>query len=275
VTPEVVVLPPPSRQGVRERGGRGAVVALLALAGCSSVTPPGPARAAAAPPSATASAALVAEVPVRTVFGRSVRHRDLVALRLGPADARRRVLVVGVVHGDEAAGLPIVEALLRTPPPAGTELVVVPDLNPDGVAAHTRQNADGVDLNRSFPYRWERIGRRGDQQYSGTRALAEPESRAMVALVRQVRPTATVWFHQPVGVVDDSGGAPAVERRFAAAIGLPLRRLERYPGSATGWQDATMPGTSAFVVELPRSVTSQLLARALTALRGLEVDPTA
>jgi hypothetical protein len=38
---------------------------------------------------------------------------------------------------------------------------------------------------------------------------------------------------------------------FAALIGLPLVRLTREPGSAVGWQNLTLPNTSAFVVELP------------------------
>jgi protein MpaA len=61
----------------------------------------------------------------------------------------------------------------------------------------------------------------------------------------------TIWFHQPLGVVDESGGSIAVERRFARTARLPLRRLTRYPGSAASWQDTRMPGTTAFVVELP------------------------
>ena len=52
-------------------------------------------------------------------------------------------------------------------------------------------------------------------------------------------------------LVDESGGNPAVERRFAAHVGLPLARLTREPGSAVGWENHTLPGTTAFVVELP------------------------
>jgi protein MpaA len=178
-----------------------------------------------------------------------------------------RLLVVGVIHGDESAGEPISRALLqRWDAAVDGGLVVVPELNPDGVVRRTRQNSRGVDLNRNFPYAWRRLGRPGDQQYSGTGPLSEPESRAMAALIRSLRPAVTVWFHQPVGVVDESGGSVAVEARFARLLGEPLRRLTRYPGSVSSWQNASFPGTSAFVVELPRKVEAALAARALRAL---------
>ena len=177
--------------------------------------------------------------------------------------------MVGVIHGNEPGGYPIAMALTRLAPPTGCELAIVPDLNPDGVAADTRQNAHGVDLNRNFPYRWAPLGRRGDQQYSGTGPLSEPESRAMALLIRHLRPTTSVWFHQPIGVVDESGGARAVEARFARSVGLPLRRLLRYPGSAVTWENVSLPGTTAFVVELPRRVDAALEARAVAALQDL------
>jgi protein MpaA len=66
-----------------------------------------------------------------------------------------------------------------------------------------------------------------------------------------VRPQVTIWFHQPLGLVDESGGSIAIERRFARLAGLPLRRLTRYPGSAAGWQNHRLPRSTAFVVELP------------------------
>jgi protein MpaA len=161
------------------------------------------------------------------------------------------VLVVGCIHGNEQAGIPVVRRLQMLPPPPGVALWTLPDLNPDGVHADTRQNADGVDLNRNFPYRWERLGVRGDQQFPGPRALSEPESRFAYQLILRLKPRVTIWFHQPLGLVDESGGNPAIERRFAQLAVLPLRRLTRYPGSAVGWQDHRLPETTAFVVELP------------------------
>ena len=71
------------------------------------------------------------------------------------------------------------------------------------------------------------------------------------SLTLRLRPRITIWFHQPHGVIDESGGRPGVEHRFSALTGLQLRRLVRYPGSATGWQHHRLPSSTAFVSELP------------------------
>jgi protein MpaA len=187
----------------------------------------------------------------RIVIGRSVQGRPIVAVALGDPDAPRKLLVVGCIHGSESAGIVIARHLASGSPPKNALLWIIEDLNPDGVTANTRQNAHGVDLNRNFPWRWRRLEHRGGLQYSGPHALSEPESRLARALILRVRPQITIWFHQPLGVVDESGGNVRVERRFARLTGLPLERLPRYPGSAASWQNHRLRGSTAFVVELP------------------------
>jgi len=184
-------------------------------------------------------------------LGRSVLGRPIDAVELGDPDNERRTLVVGVIHGNEQAGIPIAKALASHNPPREALLWIVKDLNPDGVAAGTRQNADRVDLNRNFPWRWRPLGAPGDLQYSGPRSLSEPEARIAHSLILRQRPRITIWFHQPLGLVDESGGSIAIERRFSRLTGLALHRLTRYPGSAAGWQNHRLPHTTAFVVELP------------------------
>ena len=185
------------------------------------------------------------------MLGRSVRGRPITAVERGDADTPWKLLVVGSIHGNETAGIAIAKSLSGLAVPPESDLWVIDAINPDGVASGTRQNARAVDLNRNFPYRWRRLGRPGDQQYAGPAPLSEPESRIAHRLILRLHPQATLWFHQPLGVVDQSGGSVALERRYAALAGLPLRRLTRYPGSAAGWQDHRLPGTTAFVVELP------------------------
>ena len=200
---------------------------------------------------ASASASVPAPPDGRLVFGHSVLGRALVATVLGDPAAPHRVLVVGCVHGNERAGEAVTRRLRDMTPPAGVALWLVDEVNPDGCRAGTRQNARGVDLNRNAPWRWRPLDQRGGTYYSGPRPLSEPESRAIVRLVRWVRPTISIWYHQHARLVDLSGGDRRVEQAYARRVGLPLGRLGPYPGSITRWQNALHPHTTAFVVELP------------------------
>ena len=185
------------------------------------------------------AAALVPATGPRTLpLGRSVELQPIVAQELG--DPRGpRVLVVGCIHGNECAGRAVVRELERRPP-RRIDLWLVPNLNPDGYAAGTRTNADGVDLNHNFPALWKRVGSRGDPGYSGPRPLSEPETRIARALLLRLRPAVTIWFHQPQAIVRAWGHWPN--------------------GSATNWQNHRFPQAS-FVVELPSGPLTTAEAR--------------
>jgi murein peptide amidase A len=180
------------------------------------------------------------------------------------------MLVFGDIHGDETAGMRIARRLIVGSFPSGVELLVVPTINPDGVAAGTRGNAHGVDLNRNFPYHWHPLS---DGEYSGPAPLSEPESRAAHHLILRTNPDVTIWFHQPFGLVDRPEGNPFAAQRFAALTNLPLIHLPGpYPGSATHWQNHRFPKSTAFVVELPHEVNSSLIRRATAAIRTLAAE---
>lgn len=207
------------------------------------------------------------------LLGRSVRGRPLRAVELGDPASRVKMVIVGCIHGDECAGIAVVRALEAIQPPPGIDLWLLENMNPDGLAADTRQNADGVDLNRNFPWLWRPLGRRGDRQYSGRRPLGEPESRIVDALLLRLRPRVVIWYHQSLGLVDESGGRSDLERRYARIVGLPLVRLTRYPGSATSWVNHRFPTATSFVVELragPLSASgTRVQARGVLALARL------
>jgi N-acetylmuramoyl-L-alanine amidase/Zinc carboxypeptidase len=214
----------------------------------------------------------------RETLGHSVLGRRIAAVEVGDPAAARKLLVFGVIHGDETAGASIARRLQRGPAPSGADLWIVRDLNPDGAAAGRRQNAHGVDLNRNFPRGW-RGGRPGDPEYPGPRPFSEPETRIARRLVLHLRPRVTIWFHQPLALVDRSGGDVAVERRFADLTGLPLRRIAPLPGTATRWQNHRLSGTTGFVVELPpgrlRPASARRYAAAVLKLASARKEPSA
>ncbi|MFB9376465.1 M14 family metallocarboxypeptidase [Kineococcus gynurae] len=99
-------------------------------------------------------------------IGRTAQDRPLQLLVLGASTAPdaatvargSSVLFTCTQHGDEPSGrdacLSLARDLATTSDPATLELLrrstvlIVPTVNPDGVAADTRQNSEGVDINR-------------------------------------------------------------------------------------------------------------------------------
>jgi hypothetical protein len=119
-------------------------------------------------------------------IGRSAGGRPVLAVRLdrSTGTARWRLLFLGQQHGNEPAGgaalLALVHAIAADPErlPADTELWVVPQVNPDGAAAGSRRNGADVDLNRDHL------------------TLSQPETRAIHALARRIRPDVVVDGHE-------------------------------------------------------------------------------
>jgi murein peptide amidase A len=193
----------------------------------------------------------------RQMMGRSVEDRPITAVQIGDPAATRAALVVGVIHGDERAGLRVIRAIKREASAlpdrlAGTQLWVIDSVNPDGQRAHTRKNARGVDLNRNFPYRWHDDVPHSSGYYPGPHPASEPETRAVMAFARRIQPDLSIWYHQPWGAVLACRGRPAVAARYARLARVRTScRGKGLRGTAISWETHTFPGSAAFVVELP------------------------
>jgi protein MpaA len=209
---------------------------------------------------------MLSTLTAAVVVGHSVQHRPIKLVHVhgdGP-----RVLVVGCIHGNEPAGIAVVRALERTHPHA--DLWLVPVLNPDGLAAGTRQNAHGVDLNRNFPSLWQHFGRPGSTYYSGPRPFSEPETRTARALILRIHPQVTIWFHQHMDVVWAYGRSTAAGRRYARLAGMRLLHRSWLAGSATNWQNHLAGGGVSLTVELPAgSLDASGVARQVRAVLGV------
>jgi murein peptide amidase A len=227
--------------------------------------------AAASPPAKIATQ--------RVVLGKSVQKRAITAAQIGDPAGTRVALVVGVIHGDERAGLAIIRAIKREAARrpgalAGTQLWAIATVNPDGLRAHTRKNSHGVDLNRNFPYRWRGNVPHSSGYYPGPRPASEPETRAVMAFVQRIQPDLSIWFHQPWGAVLACRGRPQVAAHYAKLVGMRTScRGAGLRGTAISWETHTIPGSEAFVVEMPggsisgRSANRQARA-ALTVAEG-------
>lgn len=165
--------------------------------------------------------------------GESVEGRPIEFSVLG--DGEEVVLVLATIHGDEPVGTELVrllEGYLRGHPEhlEGITCILVPVVNPDGLEAGTRRNANGVDLNRNF------MSANFEPSSShGSEPLSEPEARAIVALVERFRPDRVASLHQPLSCIDWDGPADRWAEAVAARADLPLRRLGARPGSLGSW----------------------------------------
>ncbi|HTW90782.1 MAG TPA: M14 family zinc carboxypeptidase [bacterium] len=123
-------------------------------------------------------------------LGFSVQNRAILMMRVTHSPqtekAEPEFRILGPHHGDEKIGTEITLSFLQyvlssydTSPPihnllVSTELWVVPIVNVDGFVLNQRENANGIDLNRDYGYRWSGMG-------NSPSPFSQPETR----LIRQ------------------------------------------------------------------------------------------
>ncbi len=189
--------------------------------------------------------AVVHEETGSSVLGRSL---DRIVLGDGPLN----ILFLASIHGNEAAGTPLLNSLVRrlraTPEQLdGRRVVVLPMVNPDGVAANLRFNARGIDLNRNFP-----AENRQNTNVFGLEALSEPEAVAVFRTIDEFPPSHIVTLHEPLNCVDFDGPAEHLARAMGEVCPLPVRKLGSRPGSLGSFAGVTL-GIPTVTCELPRN----------------------
>ncbi len=163
------------------------------------------------------------------------------------------LMVIATIHGNEAAGTPLVAqfaAWLRVHPEElrGRKVVIIPIANPDGMTAGKRLNQRDVDLNRNFP-----AGNWGaqDTKPPGEMPLSEPESRVLMKLVCHYFPDRVVSIHQPLACIDYDGPAQGLAEAMGAACPLPVNKLGSRPGSLGSFVGVTLQ-RPIITLELPK-----------------------
>ena len=157
-----------------------------------------------------------------------------------------RLLVFAAIHGEEAETTTALSKALRQLAEPSPHCAVVLAANPDGLIRGTRGNARGVDLNRNFPtsdWRSDPVLHRSTLDAPRDVALSpgdspgsEPETQALILLIRELEPEAVVALHAPLACIDDPNDSE-LGRWIAERSGLPLVPDVGYatPGSFGTW----------------------------------------
>jgi hypothetical protein len=158
---------------------------------------------------------------------------------LGLLAPARRALVIGGIHGDERGPLGIVRRL-QSELSAGTnplatdfDTIVIPEMNPGGIADRTRENRRQVDLNRNFP------GLRGfPSPAPGQRIPPEqPEVRAVRNVIETLNPERILALHAITNRRKGGVYADPIEgdaRELACRMALRMRGTSLARGRMSG-----------------------------------------
>jgi protein MpaA len=190
-------------------------------------------------------------------YGRSVLGIPLEVWR--PAK-KCKLLLFAAIHGEECETTFVLSRALRHLTEPSPHCAVVLAANPDGSIRGTRGNARGVELNRNFPassWKPDPVGHRASMDAPrdvwlspGEHPASEPETRALIALIEELRPETVIALHAPLDCIEDPHRGELAQR-LAERTGLPLIEDVGYPtpGSFGSW--AIENGLEVITFEFP------------------------
>ncbi len=211
-----------------------------------------------------------------SIIGYSVRGRPIVAYYYGSGPTT--ILFTGGIHGSEPSGKSTLDSWISHLDsnahkiPAGRQVVVVPNANPDGIATGSRYNANGVNLGRNFPTaNWQSdIDTSGGPKPGGggSTPLSEPEAKALYNLTLSLRPRLMISYHAQGRLVGANRVADAnsIATTYASSVGYKsmIGIAEEVMGYAiTGEYEEWMGeklGLPAILIELPTASGSYFSA---------------
>ncbi len=204
-----------------------------------------------------------------SVTGYSVNGRPIIAYYYGSGPTT--ILFTGGIHGTEHSGNFIMNDWVNYLDsnaykiPAGRQVVIVPAVNPDGLAASSRYNAHNVNIDRNFASaNWQTDIDTSSGIVAGgggPSPMSEPETMALASATTSLRPRLEVSFHSSGRLVgaNELGDSIAIGNLYAASVGYTsmIGQAEETMGySITGEYEqwaGEQYGTPAILIELPTS----------------------
>lgn len=189
------------------------------------------------------------------------------------------VLCLGGVHGDEIEGVSLAWSLwdeFIKNFPFKLRLILIPEMNPDGVLYKTRVNANQVDLNRNLPTQdW--ISQTLNPRYPpGPHAASEPETQAFLKLWQAIPFQFVFSLHSWNPLINTNGPCDGEAQVLHQHLGSPIEPSMGYPTpGALGTFAGLEKGIGTITLEIQRGllndqVISKYKPAMLAALKNLE-----
>jgi hypothetical protein len=176
-------------------------------------------------------------------FGYSVERQPIRGPVFGDGNNVNTTMIIASIHGDEAAGTPLVEEFgeyLRKNPRLweGQRIVLMPNVNPDAVRKGVQNNARNIDINHDF-----------------FNKNPQPETKAIIAAIEKFSPDRIISIRQ-LGAIDyDGPGAKEIAEKITYWMQLPIKRWGISPGSLGRF--GTELGIPVITLGLEKNISSK------------------
>lgn len=185
------------------------------------------------------------------ILGKTIKGKEIKGYFFGDENSFNKTIIIGGIHGVEPQSKEIcdlyISEIKNKPFPKDCFLVLIPCINPDGIEANTRGNANGVDLNRNFPSTsWQSLPLGNNKAYyPGIKAASEVETQIIVNLLNKynfkkiiaIHTNHTIQFPNPPMVNYDGEESRELAEKIGAATALIAKGDIGYPtpGSLGAW----------------------------------------
>ncbi|MGB4420844.1 MAG: M14 family metallopeptidase [Candidatus Saccharimonadales bacterium] len=165
-----------------------------------------------------------------STIGYSVGGRAIQAHTFGSGS--KVILYTGTIHGSEISTKYLMDEWIDELErnfdsiPKDRKVVIVPVINPDGLANGTRNNLHNIDLNRNFDtFDWETNTYSGSGQLviggGGSSPMSEPEAKAIADFTVKLMPRLTMSFHSAAGyaIGNQAGNSASLAQTYSNLVG--------------------------------------------------------